>query len=257
MKKFLITMGGTEVGWSRHNDEGVFRDYQKEAERLMESAKPWGFETIIYDNAFIQNLPYYNDHLDVLTKTSFGFCHKSICHYETMKKANSGDLIFYVDSNHIIAQDPQRLLDIALQTGYYVQDHIWVTYRNGDWGRTDTFVNMGMNEERYWNSVHMQANITGFCKNLETMQFVTEWRDYSLDYKVMFGEGKYPNPPNHREHRHDQLIFSLLVEKYHVPYLNRTQNVWVEHTIPELPVIQSAHPVDNSWRKEADRRDIR
>ena len=46
-------MGGFEQGHSRHNEEGVHRDYQLEAERLMESAKRFGFETKIYHMTYI------------------------------------------------------------------------------------------------------------------------------------------------------------------------------------------------------------
>jgi hypothetical protein len=257
MEKYLITMGGSEVGWSRHNDEGVFRDYQKEAERLMESAKLCGFKTIIYDNDFILNLPYYEDHKDVLTKISFGFAFKAICLYETMKKVNDGDMVFFVDSNHVIEKNPQPFIDFAIRNGAFIQDHIWVKYYNKDWGRRDTFVNMGLDEERYWNSLQMQANIVGFCKNEKTMNFVTEWKDYSLDYKVMFGENKYPNFPSFREHRHDQEIYSLLVEKYSFPYFNRTENVWGEYVIPEKDGITPTNPVDNHHRMEEDRKDNR
>ena len=257
MKAYLITMGGSEYGWSRHNDEGVFRDYQKEAERLMESAKPFGFETIIYNNEFIYNLPYYDEHKDVLTKTSFGFCHKSICLYETLKKVDDEDFVFFVDSNHIVREFPQKFLEMAFENGVFVRDHIWVKYLNKHWGRRDTFVNMGLDEEKYWNSLQMQANIVGYCKGEFSMKFAKEWVDCSLDYKIMFGENKYPNFEGFREHRHDQLIFSLLVAKYNIPYLNRTANVWNEYVIPEIDEITPEVIVDNSYRKEQDRKYIR
>ena len=257
MDKYLITMGGTEVGWSRHNDEGTFRDYQKEAERLMESAKPWGFKTIIYDNKFIENLPYYEEHKDVLTKTSFGFSHKPICLFETLKIVNEGDVVFFADSNHLVAKDPQIFIDIAINEKMFVHDHIWQKLMNKNWGRRDTFVNMGLDEPRYWNSLQMQANVVGFCKKPFTTAFSREWRDCCLDYKIMFGERKYKNFEGFREHRHDQLIFSLLVEKYEVPYFNRTENVWGEFIIAEENTITPEHPVDNTYRMEQDREDIR
>jgi len=257
MRKIIITMGGYEQGWSRHNEEGVFRDYQKEAERLIESAKPFGFETIIYDNKFIENLPYYEEHKDVLTKTSFGFCHKAICLYETMACMEEGDIVFFVDSNHVVAKYPDIFINIAVNSGFFVRNHIWNIYPIKDWCRRDTFVNMGLDEERYWDAIQMQANIVGFCKNDLSMKFVTEWKDCCLDYNIMFGEGKYPNFDTFKEHRHDQIIFSLLVEKYEIPYYRRTENAWAEYIIPELNVIVPENPIDNRYRKNQDREDIR
>lgn len=255
MRKYAITMGGQEQGWSRHNDEGIFRDYQKEAERLMESAKPWGFETIIYDNQFIENLPYYDKHKDVLTKVSFGFAYKAICFYETMKKINSGDIVVWADSNHTFAKDPQVFIDSALEYGTLVRNHIWVYYPQKDWCRRDTFVNMGCDNEKYWESFQHQDNVFVFCKNNTNMLFATEWKNYCLDYKTMFGEGKYPDFPTFKHHRHNQAIFSILCHKYDFTYLDRTQNVWGEYIIPELEPIISENPIDNSYRANEDRKD--
>jgi len=257
MNKLLITMGGYEQGWSRHNDEGTFRDYQAEAERLMISAQPWGFKTFIYTNDFIKNLPYYGEHKDVLTKTSFGFCHKPICLYETMNRIKKGDIVFFVDSNHVVAKDPQIFIDIALDCGFFVRDHISIRYPIKDWCRRDTMINMGLDEEKYWNATQMQANIVGFCKNNFTMKFITEWTDCCLDYKIMFGEGKHKNFDTFKEHRHDQIIFSLLVAKYNIPYLNRTESAWNEYIIPEIDTITPKNPVDNRHRMQQDRKDIR
>ena len=250
-------MGGYEQGWSRHNDEGTFRDYQKEAERLVKSAKPFGFKTIIYNNEFILNLPYYDKHKDVLTKTSFGFAYKAICLYETMKKLENGDILIWVDSNHIVSKDPQAFIDIAVKCGIFERDHVWVYYPQKDWCKRDTFVNMNCDSKEYWNSPQLQDSLIVFCKNNIIMNFITEWKDYCLDYKTMFGENKYPNFPEFKEHRHNQAIFSILSHKYNFPYLNRTQNVWNELIIPEKDMITPKHPIDNSYRKEEDRKHIR
>jgi hypothetical protein len=248
-------MGGSEFGWSRHNDEGVFRDYQKEAERLVESGKQFDLEPIIYNNEFIYNLPYYEDHKDVLTKVSFGFAYKAICIYETMKKMEDGDVLIWADSNHIVLQNPEIFINTALEYGAFVRDHIWVYYPQKDWCRRDTFVNMGCDEELYHNAPQLQDNVVAFCKTERMMNFVTEWKDNCLRYEVMFGNNEYPDFPSLKEHRHNQAIFSILACKYRLPYLNRSENVRLEYIIPEVEYIISDHPVDNSYRKEIDRKD--
>jgi hypothetical protein len=221
----------------------------------MESAKPFGFKTIIYDNKFIENLPYYNDHKDIFTKVSFGFAFKAICLYETMKIIDNGDVVFFVDSNHIIQKDPQLFVDIAIKYGIFARNHIWTYYPQKEWTRRDTFINMNCDNEFQWNAEQLQANIIGFCKSDLTMQFITEFKDYSLDYKTMFGENKYKNFDGFKEHRHDQAEYSILVHKYGFPYLNRTQNVELEFIIPELDGITPTNPIDNTYRKEQDRLD--
>ena len=242
------------MGWSRHNDEGVFRDYEAEVDRLFESAKPWGLECIRFNNEFIYSLPYYKDHLDVLEEVSFGFAFRVICFYETMKKLEDGDVALFVDSNHVIQSDPTIFYDTARKYQFFVRDHIWVYYPQKDWTNRDMFVNMGCDEERFWNAPQIQGSIFGVMKNDFTDKFVKEWLDYSLRKEVMFGENRYENFPSFKTHRHDQSIMSMLVEKYHIPYVNRTKNVWMEFVIPELDGIRPERPVDNSSRKERDSR---
>jgi hypothetical protein len=254
MRKLLVTTGGTEVGWSRHNDEGVFRDYQAEAERLMNSAKPYGIDCIIYTNEYFYNSPYYKEHRDVMDKVSFGFTMKSIELYDTFKEMEYGDIVILTDSNHFVAQDPEIIYYIADQYDCFIYDHIWVKYKNKEFTRRDTFVNMGCDEERYWDSIHVQCNLWAFKKTPKTEDFAREYHEDALTYKIMFGEDKYPNFPEFRVHRHDQSIFSILREKYNFPYVIRekSENLWTEYVIPEVPVIKSENPVDNSHRKEED-----
>jgi hypothetical protein len=258
MRKILMAMGGTERGWSRHNDEGTFRDYEAEVQRLFKSAKDWNdIECVYLNNEFITSQPYYESHRDVLDKTSFGFTMKAIGFYETFKFMEEGDIAFFVDSNHIVAKDPTVFYDYANDNDVFIHDHIWVQYKNKHWTRRDTFINMGCDSERYWESLQMQCNIIGLKKTPKVQDFVTEYFNDALTYKIMFGENRYPNFDGFREHRHDQSIFSILTEKYEFPYINRTQNVWAEYVIPEIDTITPENPVDNSYRKEQDRLDIR
>ena len=260
MRKFLLAMGGSEVGWSRHNDEGTFRDYEAEVDRLFESAKPWDLECIRFNNEYIYNLPYYEEHRDVLDRVSFGFCFKAIGFTETFKQMEEGDIALFVDSNHVIV-DPSIYYDVADHYGVYIHDHIWNMYLNKHWTRRDTFVNMKCDEERYWNSLHMQCNIIGLKKTPLNSSFVNELLKCDLDYNIMFGNGEYENLEGFIEHRHDQSVFSILREKYEFPFLDRTasykRGLRFEHDISEESTITPKNPIDNTYRREADRKDIR
>ena len=255
MRKYLLAMGGTEQGWSRHNDEGIFRDYDAEVDILFESAKKWNLICKKLNNNYIYNLPYYDECRDVLDKVSFGFAFKAIGYYEIFKEMEYGDIAFFVDSNHVIAQAPELFYLLAEKNEAFVHDHIWTYYPNKDWTRRDTFVNMGCDEEKYWEAPQLQFNISGFKKTPRTVDFIDELFEDSLTYKIMFGENKYANFPTFREHRHDQSIFSILCKKYEFPYMNRTQNVWGEYVIPETLGITPKVKIDNSHRMEQDRKD--
>lgn len=257
MKKILMTMGGSEFGWSRHNDEGIFRDYNAEADRLIESAKPWGLECIKFDNEYILNWTHYEKYKETLSKPGFGFAFKPICFYETLKNTNEGDLLLFVDSNHIIAKNPDIYYSTMDKNSLFVHDHIWTYYPNRDWTKRDTFIAMGCDEERYWNSQQMHCCITGIKNNEFGRMFAEEYMNYCLDWRITFGENKHQNFPTFKENRHNQSVWSIMVEKYKVPYVNRTENVWMESIIPELPFLSAKNIVDNAWRREQDRKDIR
>lgn len=252
MNIFLLTTGGTEVGWSRHNDEGFFRDYEAEADRLIKSAEPYGFECRKFGNEFFFSRPYYKTHKSVMDKVSFGFTYKAIELQETMENEMSfGDIAIVVDSNHLVI-NPDPVIGIINQYDCWIYDHIWVRYPNRDWTRRDTFVNMGCDEPQYWASLQMHCNLIGFKKTPKTVDFVREYFEDCLTYNIMFGENKYPNFDSFRVHRHDQSIFSILRQKYRLPYLNRTNTMWAEDLIPERGWINPKSPVDNSHRKEED-----
>jgi len=255
MKRLLLTMGGKEQGFSRHNSEGLFRNYNAEADRLIDSGKSWDLECIKFDNSFILNSKYYPEHKDVLDKVSFGFAFRIIEIYETIQTLNEGDSILFLDSNHVITKDPSIYYDIAGKHGVFIHDHIWVYYPNKDWTRRDTFINMDCDSEKFWNAPQCQGNVFCVSKNDYTMKFLKDWLDCALNPKIMFGEGKHSNFPTFKEHRHDQSIYSVLREKYGFPYVNRSQNVWLEYVAAEMPMIETTNEEDrtmNLWRKEMD-----
>lgn len=234
MKKIIMSMGGTPQGWNRWNEEGVTRNFQAEAERLMITAKPYFDECIIRDNDYIKNSPFYKDHKDVLDQPNFGTAFKPIMFFELLQTMQEGDFVLVCDSNHIIISDPQPIIDITLNNGIFAKDHWGVHYLNKQWTLRNTFINMDCDEERYWSSTHVQANIIAMVKNDLVMKFSEEFLTNSLNYDIMFGIGENNNNfPEFREHRHEQSIFSILVEKYKIRYYGNPQ--WI---IPEMDIIQ-------------------
>jgi hypothetical protein len=234
MKKYLITMGGKPKGENPWLKEGICRNYTAEANRLMTSAKNYFDKFIIFDNDYIENSSYYFDHKDILSRPSFGAAYKAVCIHDATMLADYGDIILWTDSNHAVISDPQIFFDIIIQNNIFAHDHLRSPYINKHWTLRDTFVNMNCDEERYWNAHHLHANVIGILKNDFGVQFVKEYLKYSLDYKTIVGENKYPNFEGFREHRQDQSIFSILIEKYHIPYYEYSELV-----IREMDVIKA------------------
>lgn len=235
MTNFLITMGGRQVGKNRHNEIGIKdRDYTAEAKRLFESAKPRGFKCEMYDNKRLDSSHYFMSHNDVMSQPSWGWAFKPICIYDGLLQLQEEDILLWVDSNHIIAQDPAPILEIIKDTGSFIHDHWRMRYPNSQWTHKDTFVMMNCNEPRYWDAPQMQVNILGFAKCAGALNFVGEWLSYCLDYDTNITRGQFPDMPGFQDSRYEQSILSILVEKYNVPYIHRDDNPELEQIIPEL-----------------------
>jgi hypothetical protein len=231
MKKYLVTMGGYEQGKNRHNESfGIHRNYTAEAIRLMESGAKW----------FDGGLTYYNRDIlteyprnRVLTEPSMGWAFKPICVKMALKFVNAGDVIMWADSNHVVNYDPQGFINYAsARGGIFTWDHWGVTYRLRDWTHLDTFVNMDCAEARYFEAPVMQVNVMAFEKNFQVTQFVDKWLENCMNYDVMI-RNDLPNLPGYVDHRHEQSVWSILVEKYHIPYYHRVDPA-IEAIVPEL-----------------------
>jgi hypothetical protein len=219
MTTYLITMGGTEQGGNRHNvSYGIHRDYTTEANRLFESAAKYGINCLMGNNDTILNSDYAHASPELLTLPSFGWTFKPILIFNAMLQAAPGDYVIWCDSNHVITADPAPILEVAELRGVYTHDHPGVYYPNSQWTRRDTFVGMNCDEERFWNSPQMQVNVMAFHVSPAGLWYAHEWLSYALAYNTIVGRNKYPDLPGFREHRHEQSIWSILVEKWRVPY---------------------------------------
>jgi hypothetical protein len=58
-----------------------------------------------------------------------------------------------------------------------------------------------------------------------------------------------------KEHRHEQSLYSILVEKYQLPYIDRTSCVEMEFIIPEIDMIRTNQTERNRYRMEEDRKE--
>ncbi len=237
-------MGGKEQGWSRHNEEGIFRDFQAEADRLSATARTFGYLQIIYDNEFIESLNFRNSHDFILNKVSFGFAYKAICLWDAVKKANYGDFILMVDSNHIINCQLDPIIKMTLKNDIFLWDHNvpnekQVFCRNGYWTKRATFIQMNCDGSEFWNAPQIQANVIGVIKSQRSLQFARQFFAYSLTPNVLFGIGEETQFDGFQHHRHDQSILTNLAVKFQIPVLCRYLNPWADEMLPELSPIQT------------------
>ena len=202
----------------------------------------------------IRNISSYSD-LDFST-TSFYKEHEAIAsqprgagywiwkpYYilQHLKKLEEGEVLVYCDAGVRITEPLDKLVDVfkekLTKTGVMLfHNYQGVTYmpesmektdfnkttecrKNKYWAKRDVFILMGLNEERYWNSMQVEGCFAVFSKTDFSLKFVEEWLHWSCNEQVLTDLpnncGK-PNFPNFIMHIHDQAILALLAEKHNL-----------------------------------------
>jgi hypothetical protein len=258
MKIVIATMGGKEQGWSRYNEVGIFRDYQAEAKRLELSALRYGYYCKIFDNEFIDKRRYRRSHSEVLDKVSFGFAYKAICFWSALSEIDDGDFLMLIDSNHVVAQPVDRLIHHTLRSDVFVWNHASNSVEgqrelmNRFLTKKATFRLMDCDEEVYWDTPQLQANVIGAIKNNTSLRFAREFLSYSLNPNVMFGLPDETQVTGFRFHRHDQSILTNLVIKHRLIVFDRPSCPWADQILPELSPIRSKGPSGNEAFRSRD-----
>ena len=221
MNKYIVSFGGKEKGINRHNlSFGIHKDYTAEVQRLFKSAEQFGYIPLYYDDVWLLTSEYAKNEscAKILLEDSYGWVMKPVVIKDALSKIDYGDYLFWNDSNHILI-NPQPICDMCINNPYgiYAHDHPGVEYYNKDWTTKDMFVGMGCDEIRYWDSIHLQVNVTAYIKNEFTIKFANEWAKYATNYDIMI-KNDLPNYPGFKEKRHEQSIFSILIEKYKIPH---------------------------------------
>lgn len=140
---------------------------------------------------------------------------------EELKKLKVDEILVYLDS----ADKPEKILFEIIINHMTQNDNLFVNrgYKNGDWTKKDCFVLMNCDDEKYYNSVQLEAGI--IClKNTETnMELLNEWFSYCKNEQILtdlpnkFSES---NLPGFIDHRHDQSILTNIVIKKGIKSFN-------------------------------------
>lgn len=213
----LITFAGTTKTINEKDRHyiihGVIRDYKKEADRLIQSARRQNIDSVCYDIDWLKKTKEYSDNPKTFEEPPFFWAFKPLAIWYTLNDINKNDIIIWADSNHAVLKYPDKIIDIAVENEIYAYDHFPTYYPNACWTYKDTFVKMNCDEERYWKAPQFHANVLAIRKTTRTVSFIKEWKDYNCDYDTV-GINKLPNADCFVDKRDDQSIFSILAVKY-------------------------------------------
>ena len=106
--------------WSKrakHVRDPIIRWYDAECERLVESAKPYGFKAAIWSEEMLKETSLYRENRAIFDLPYFGWLFKPAVTMFVMSKLEFGDVLLYSDSNHVLVRDPQVSIALPSATG--------------------------------------------------------------------------------------------------------------------------------------------
>jgi hypothetical protein len=133
---------------------------------------------------------------------------------ESFKKIEDGDVLMYVDAGVKVDNNLTTLKELAIEKGHVFFDLVNLCKI---WTKRDCFVLMNADEPKYWNAPQTNAFCQLYVKNEENTNFIKEYLRYCRDPRVVTDDINLCGKPNFlefKDHRHDQSVLSLLIEKH-------------------------------------------
>ena len=177
---------------------------------------------ISYTMDWVKSQRFYKKNIDIFKyKKYFGyFLWKPYILLDAFRNAETENIL-YCDSNMKFKNIPafnNRFEESISKDGIFLIKH--KNFLNREWTKRDTFVYMDLDNDRYWNANQVWSVIMGFKRTSKNQLLLEEYMSFCVDENILT---ELPNTcgldnlPGFREHRWEQSIMSLLVEKYKIP----------------------------------------
>lgn len=201
-------------------------DYLIFQRRLFDNAQSYNLfdDIILYNDSFIKNTNFYTVHKNILDcKRGAGYwLWKPFLILKTLNSLNDGDLLVYLDSQHIIIDD--NLINLInnnnIDNGVFITQNMErINSLNKKYTKRDCFVLMECDSEKYWEGDQTEAGQLAFKKSKFSMSLTTEWLNFCCNENIITDLPNICGKSNFEEfqdHRHDQSILTLLSIKYNL-----------------------------------------
>jgi len=139
--------------------------------------------------------------------------------YDAICKIDEGDYLIYTDCASCTIADYKNLTRAMDAAGACIMPFTTMAkeFKESKYTKRDTFVYMGLDEEKYTNTPQIWGGAFAFKKCNESVEFVKEWLETCKDIRLISdnpNECGLENYPDYEDHRFDQSIFSLLCKKH-------------------------------------------
>lgn len=203
----------------------VYSDQKFEVPRkaLVNFARECGFFFSIfeYDREWLESTDFYTEHAEILSdkRKGDGWClWKPFVILESLNKIEEGEILLYMDCTDTFSP----MINLFLEK-FFTGNDIMLSQMgespNSSYCKRDTFIKMGCDESRYWNSIQLEAGIIAIKKNERTVNFVKEYLQYCSDPVAIKDDPNVLGQPNLNgfvRHMYDQAILTNLKAKHSI-----------------------------------------
>lgn len=137
---------------------------------------------------------------------------------DAMNKTKDGTIIFYMDADTIIQKDLSPLIKIAEKNNIVLFESFLT---NRPYIKRDLYIAMKADNENYYDKKQIGASYIMLKNNESNRKFIEKWLEYCTnennltDIPSVYGS----EIPGFIEHRHEQAILTLLVQKEYKAFL--------------------------------------
>jgi hypothetical protein len=138
-----------------------------------------------------------------------------------LEKLNEDEILIYIDSTDL----PEKIFFDIVLDHFNKKDLLLINrgYNHGEWTKRDCFILMDCDNNKYYESVQLEAGIIGLKKTEFNTNLIKEWFEFMKNEKILTDIPNtcgQPNLPNFVDHRHDQSILTNLSIKYNLNSFN-------------------------------------
>jgi hypothetical protein len=208
-----------------YSDEKYYLAQQK----LKLIAESNNIEFVGYKREDLILTDFYRENKDILDlKRGAGYwLWKPYFIYENLKNASTDEIILYMDCADIFMNGFLNFLrqKINLSEFFLIKGQ----FVNSSYTKRDCFILMDCDEEKYWNSIQLEAGICAFKKTEKSLNFVSEWLNYAKNRNILTDDSNITkeNLNGFIDHRHDQSIISLLSIKYGITPVENSVRLYI------------------------------
>jgi hypothetical protein len=208
---------------------GGGQNYYDAVQRInkeLETIKVFDKIFLFYDTDLKKDKDFWDKHKNFIETNKRGYGYwlwKPYLISKTLKKINDGDILVYLDSGCEIDNDKSKLEEIIKKCNTYDMLYTLTGHSNKSYTKKDIVRHFNLKDEDIENE-QKQATIIFIKKNKLTCEFIDDWYNACKYNLIDDSESIEINDVTFIENRHDQAVFSILLNTDKYKVLNTKNN---------------------------------